>query len=68
MGTGPCGAVGCTLRAASILGQERGWDPSRIQTEARAFLSARYRARRPALAGDQARMEAASKDVISGIY
>ena len=65
MGTGPCGGVGCAMRAASILGEERDWSPRRTLDEARAFLQARYAARRPALRGDQARMELASRDVLS---
>jgi len=66
MGTGPCGGVGCAMRAASIMGEERDWSPRRTLDEARAFLQARYAARRPALRGDQARMELASRDVLSG--
>lgn len=64
LGTGPCGAVRCAARAASILGEERGWDPPRVLAETRAFLQARYSARRPALRGDQARMEAISGDIL----
>jgi glycerol-3-phosphate dehydrogenase len=64
LGTGPCGATRCAARAASILGEERGWDPPRVLAETRAFLQARYRARRPALRGDQARMEAVSGDIL----
>jgi glycerol-3-phosphate dehydrogenase len=65
LGTGPCGGVGCAQRAASILADERGWSPERALTEARAFLQARYAARRPALRGDQARMEIVSRDALS---
>jgi glycerol-3-phosphate dehydrogenase len=66
MGAGPCGGAGCALRAASILAEEREWSPARALGEARTFLQARYAARRPALRGDQARMEMVSRDVLSG--
>jgi glycerol-3-phosphate dehydrogenase len=66
MGTGPCGGLGCAMRAASILAEELDRDPGQAIAEARAFLEARYRARRPALRGDQARMEAVARDLLSG--
>lgn len=57
LGTGPCGGVSCSMRAASILGEELGWHPREMVQEARRFVRARYATRRPALAGDQARQE-----------
>ena len=64
LGTGPCGGTRCALRAASIAGEELSWDHSRVLSEARAFLEARYASRRPALGGAQARQEACAHDLV----
>ncbi len=57
LGAGPCGGRGCASRAASIMGQELGWDPRRVLEEAARFVAGRWARRRPVLGGIQARAE-----------
>lgn len=57
LGTGPCGGVGCTHRAASIMARELGRSPAWAIRTAQTFLAQRFRSRRPALSGEQARYE-----------
>jgi glycerol-3-phosphate dehydrogenase len=58
LGTGPCGGVSCAHRAAQVLARELGRDAAWAAQEAERFLAQRFRSRRPALAGFQARAEA----------
>ncbi|MBI5502313.1 MAG: glycerol-3-phosphate dehydrogenase/oxidase [Deltaproteobacteria bacterium] len=58
LGTGPCGGIRCALPAALVLAAETGRDAAWARDEARRFLEARYRSRRPVVGGDQVRMEA----------
>jgi glycerol-3-phosphate dehydrogenase len=58
LGAGPCGGVGCAHRAAQVLALELGRDATWAALEAERFLVQRFRSRRPALAGFQARVEA----------
>ena len=58
LGTGQCGGLRCAHLAAQVLAQELGRDASWAAAQAQLFLHLRYRSRRPAITGFQARSEA----------
>ena len=65
LGAGPCGGIRCAYRAAQVLAQVSGRDPAWAALEAQRFMGERYRSRRPALNGFQARVEALNAAFLS---